>query len=48
MENTIIITLTAREFYVFKEITKSYIYIGYTRGVIVLAANQYILQTLGY
>ena len=48
MENTIVITLTVSEYYVFKHITKSYIYIGYTRGEIVIAANKYILQALGY
>lgn len=48
MGNEIIITLTVREYYVFKQIAKSYMYIGYTRGKIVLAANEYLLQALGY
>jgi hypothetical protein len=45
---TIVITLTVREYYEFKHITRSYIYIGYTRGEIVIAANEYLLQALGY
>lgn len=48
MENEIIITLTVREYYVFRYIMKSYIYIGYNRGQVVLAANKYLLQALGY
>jgi len=45
---TIIITLSVREYYVFNKIAKSYIYIGYTRGQVVIAANEYLLQALGY
>lgn len=45
---TIIITLTVREYYVFNQIAKSYIYIGYTHGKVVLAANAHLLQALGY
>ena len=45
---TIIITLSVREYYVFNQIAKSYIYIGYTRGQVVIAANEYLLQALGY
>jgi hypothetical protein len=44
----IVITLTVREYYEFKHITRSYIYIGYTHGKIVVAANEYLLQALGY
>lgn len=45
---TIIITLSVREYYEFKHITKSYIYIGYTRGEILIAAKEYLLEALGY
>lgn len=45
---TIIITLTVREYYLFSQIAKSYMYIGYTRGQVVIAANEYLLNALGY
>jgi hypothetical protein len=46
---TMILTLTVRDYYNFREIFKyEYIYFGYTHERVVIAAKKYLLQTIGY
>ena len=44
-----IIQFTVRDYYTFRELFKfPFIYFGYCDGVVLVAANKYLLDVLGY
>lgn len=46
---TIVLTLTVREYFEFREMFKhEYIYFGYTRERVVIAAKKFLLTAYGY
>ena len=48
-DKTIVLTLTVREYFEFRQIFKhEYIYFGYTRERVVIAAKKFLLAAYGY